>query len=355
MDRGNIMQQLEALLADFNTNYSSSIEELATNAEKMRVACDNIRDSWSGSCFGYHSKLYYGNFEKPPQGEKFSVEWGGIHHLSEQWHERSPEDVKTKIAQLVGNNFTVDTFEKDTEKLASDIEDFQTQVELLISSVTISESTHPLAGIEKIESRKALKAYIKSYMSRTMMTRDSEAAAQGITTPAIIYYDAVVYEAESIVGTTQQFLKACKHFIKWYELHAATLAGSGSKPLLPDLSLLHPGIFSKCQHLFETGAYPEAVEKSFKVVRDRLRNLTSHETGSEAFGKGKLHIKGAAASNVDHDFNEGVKFLTMAIDRFRNEKSHTSDGNIADPQHAYEYLTISSLALHFLDRAEIIP
>jgi len=79
------MQQLEALLADFNTNYSSSIEEIATNAEIMRVACDNIRDSWSGSCFGYHSKLYYGDFEKPPQGEMSSVEWGGIHGLSEQW------------------------------------------------------------------------------------------------------------------------------------------------------------------------------------------------------------------------------------------------------------------------------
>jgi len=43
-----------------------------------------------------------------------------------------------------------------------------------------------------------------------------------------------------------------------------------------DLSLLHPDIFSKCKSLFETGAYAEAVEKSFKVVRDRLRILTSH-------------------------------------------------------------------------------
>jgi len=45
----------------------------------------------------------------------------------------------------------------------------------------------------------------------------------------------------------------------------------------------------------------------------------------EAFGKGKLHIEGAVAINVDEDFNEAVKFFTMAIDRFRNEKSHTSE------------------------------
>ena len=94
-----------------------------------------------------------------------------------------------------------------------------------------------------------------------------------------------------------------------------------------------------------------AVEKGFKVVRDRLRSLTSYETGSEAFGKGKLYVEGAAAPHVDDDFQDGVKFLTMAIDRFRNEKSHTADGNISDPVRAYEYLRLSSLAMHLLDRA----
>jgi len=122
----------------------------------------------------------------------------------------------------------------------------------------------------------------------------------------------------------------------------------------PNLSTLHPEIYSKCHGLFEKKEYPEAVEKGFKVVRQRLRNLTGHETGAEAFGKGKLHIKGAAETWVDSDFNEGVKFLTMAIDRFRNEKSHTVDGNINDPQRAYEYLTLSSLAMNLLDQAEIL-
>jgi uncharacterized protein (TIGR02391 family) len=100
--------------------------------------------------------------------------------------------------------------------------------------------------------------------------------------------------------------------------------------------------------------YAEAVEKSFKVVRDRLRTLTTHETGSEAFGKGKLRVNGAAAPHVDQDFQEGVKFLTMAIDKFRNDKAHTADGNISDPVRAYEYLRLSSLAMHLLDKG-VIP
>jgi uncharacterized protein (TIGR02391 family) len=115
---------------------------------------------------------------------------------------------------------------------------------------------------------------------------------------------------------------------------------------------LHPEIRAKCRSLYEGGDYPEAVEKSFKLVRDRLRALTTYETGSEAFGKGHLYVDGAAATHVDKDFQEGVRFLTMAIDRFRNEKSHTADGNISDPIRAYEYLRLSSLAMHLLERAQ---
>jgi uncharacterized protein (TIGR02391 family) len=116
---------------------------------------------------------------------------------------------------------------------------------------------------------------------------------------------------------------------------------------------LHPEILSRCRGLFDGGEYAEAVEKGFKVVRDRLRSLTGHETGSEAFGKGGLYIEGAAAPHVDDDFQNGVKFLAMAIDRFRNEKSHTADGRISDAIRAYEYLRVSSLAMHLLDGARI--
>jgi uncharacterized protein (TIGR02391 family) len=117
---------------------------------------------------------------------------------------------------------------------------------------------------------------------------------------------------------------------------------------------IHPEIKEKCFSLYESGAHAEAVEKSFKIVKDKLRDLTGFESGSDAFGKGGLHIKGASATNVDFDFNQAVKFLMMAIDMFRNEKSHTSDAKIEDPVRSYQYLAMSSLALYFLENSEII-
>ena len=119
------------------------------------------------------------------------------------------------------------------------------------------------------------------------------------------------------------------------------------------LNSLHPTLVNKCSSLYSKGEYVEAVEKGFKVVKDRLRELTGFESGSDAFGRGKLYINGAAAKNVDSDFQQASKFLTMAIDSFRNEKSHTSDGKIDNPIRAYEYLATSSLAMHLLDDSSI--
>lgn len=118
-------------------------------------------------------------------------------------------------------------------------------------------------------------------------------------------------------------------------------------------ALLHHAIIAKCEKLFWSGHYPQAVELSFKIVRDRLRQLTGYEKGSEAFGKGKLHVKGAIAPHVDADFNEGVKFLTMAIDMFRNEKMHTAEIGVDNSTKALQYLILGSLAMRLLDGGEI--
>ena len=173
----------------------------------------------------------------------------------------------------------------------------------------------------------------------------------------------IAFEFEAVTGTTehsspQSTFEYAKTKVRYGIMHLEGLI-ERLQLVLPEsedvagIKSLHPEIYLRCRTLYAGGEYAEAVEKGFKVVRDRLRSLTSYETGSEAFGKGKIYIHGAAAPHVDDDFQNGVKFLTMAIDRFRNEKSHTADGNISDPIRAYEYLRISSLAMHLLDKAVI--
>jgi uncharacterized protein (TIGR02391 family) len=167
--------------------------------------------------------------------------------------------------------------------------------------------------------------------------------------PSWLYFEGVVVEAEKTIAWFEKYKKLLRRLFQALELSGPS--GTGQTSLTQ--FALHPDIISKCSSLFDAREYSESVEKSFKIVRDKLRTLTGHETGSKAFGEGHLHITGAAAANVDGDFNKAVQFLLMAIDMFRNEKSHTSDANIDDPTRAYQYLVLSSLAMYLLDQGEI--
>ena len=128
---------------------------------------------------------------------------------------------------------------------------------------------------------------------------------------------------------------------------------AGNQEASSPLADFHPVIRARCTKLYMQKDYGEAVEKGFKAVRARLRELTSYENGSEAFGRGNLYIRGAAETHVDEDFQTAIRFLTMSIDFFRNEKAHVVDSNIDEPVRAREYLSMASLALRHLDNAEI--
>jgi hypothetical protein len=81
--------------------------QMATEVSKIRHQADDLFNaavkigaSHSGSNFGYHGTLYYGDFEPPSLGEMFSVEWGGVHGISPDWKKREPDEVKHAIEAL---------------------------------------------------------------------------------------------------------------------------------------------------------------------------------------------------------------------------------------------------------------
>jgi len=344
------------LVKTFQQKHAAKLEECAKLSDRLSDNCNKISRSWSGSFAGWHGNMYSRNFEIPSIREKFSGEWGGIHGIPSGWEEKQPEEVSAKIEELMGDNFSIDQLEADIRRLRQDVEALQREMVISYSSFSFNaDMTKEKELLEKVENYsfgETKNEFICARLPKSLMSRDSEALRQGICTPSWLYYDGIALEGISLC-------KAIKDFVILFDRLARQLENkmkAKKQDNLKDLGInLNADIYAKCHDLYEKGAYAEAVEKSFKVVRDRLRKLTGHETGSEAFGKGKLHIKGAAATNVDQDFNNAVKFLTMAIDQFRNEKSHTSDAKIDDPIRAYEYLRLSSLAMNLLESAEIVP
>lgn len=352
----NPLKEVKKLTEDFQKSHSDVLKKTPEKSEKLREACGKIERTWSGSFAGWHGRMYFRDFQVPSLYEKFSGEWGDINGIPDGWEEKQPEEVREKIEELVGGKFSAEKFEKEIEQLRGEAEKLRDEVGLTFSSVDFEKAGEKeralIEQVEKFEFGKTKGEFIRDHLPGTMMSRDTEALRQGTCIASWLYYEGVAAEGKNVCEATKTFLGVVDRLVRQLEMKSTSKSSSPSKDN-DVLTSLHPDIYSKCHDLYEKGAYAEAVEKVFKVVRDRLRKLTGHETGSEAFGKGKLYIKGAAATNVDEDFNEAVKFLTMAIDRFRNEKSHTSDAKIDDPIRAYEYLRLSSLAMNLLDQAEI--
>lgn len=355
----DIISRLENLIRSFKEKNRKFLEETPKLTEKIRNVCSVIERSWSGSFSGHHGSLYYGEFEPPPLNRRFSVEWGTIHGLPDGWRQRQPEEVMREIESRVGGNFSTEELKKNSAAFLQSAKEFRENILDIIglpefpkSIERISSTIQEIKNINFGKPREIMAEYINNHLPKNRASRDMNALTEGIYLPTWLYCEGIAHEALKICESVNDLINFLQRLSKQlYDFKR--LAKEKHNNMDIKLENLHQEILTKCGKLYKDGFYVEATEKGFKVVRDRLRNLTGYEKGSEAFGKGKLHIKGAAATNVDSDFNEAVKFLTMAIDFFRNEKVHTSDANIQDPVRAYEYLRLSSLAMHLLDNAEI--
>jgi uncharacterized protein (TIGR02391 family) len=350
----HVYSEIEALLSHFKRDCNSDLGLIAKQARELRQACNRIGLAWSGSFAGYHGRLYFLSFRAPPPSKRFSVEWGGLYGIPEGWSERTPEEVKEAIERTLANRFSVDALEQTTENLARLGEKLQTDISVICAAVPFGEELKPEAELlKKIEGSDLghdTQYFAREQLPKTIITRDREALFQGTCMPAHLYYGSVAYAAESRLSGITEMAENARVLID--RLRRKSANANPTSPII-HLNSLHPEVLAKCGPLFRDQSFPEAVEKGFKVVRDRIRKLTGFEKGADAFGRGRLHVRGATAKHVESDFNEGVKFLLMAIDYFRNEKSHTSDSRIDDPIRAYEYLSLASLAMNLLENADI--
>jgi uncharacterized protein (TIGR02391 family) len=349
------VQKLESDVSAFSQKHKAELKAILSGSDKLLAACSNIEQAWSGSFAGWHGRMYYRDFQKPDLRQRFSGEWGSINGIPEGWVEKDTPALTKQIDKLVGGKFSVIAFEAKVKMFRAALDDLRSEVGVSLSLLDLETMPKERQLADQIETflfGKTKNDYVKDHLPTTLMTRDMEALRQGICIPGHLYYEAVAYEGKTTAERFEEYMKLISRLLKQFQMRMVSQPSNDTPGTLYGL---HPDVISKCSGLYKPGSYAEAVEKSFKIVRDKLRTLTGYETGSDAFGRGKLHIKGAAAPNVDDDFNAAAKFLMMAIDMFRNEKGHTSDAKIEDPIRAHQYLSMSSLALSLLENAEIKP
>lgn len=114
---------------------------------------------------------------------------------------------------------------------------------------------------------------------------------------------------------------------------------------------IRPEIYEHIKRYLSTQDYYHAVEEAYKIVRQKLKGLSGEEQAHKAFCDENFEkIFGhAPKDDAEKDFFEGVKFLNMAIQRFRNEKAHTPAKSL-DKNLAIHYISLASLAYELISR-----
>lgn len=80
---------------------SFKIDKYQKPLDRLNESSNLVSKSWSGSWMGYHSRVYYKEFQPPPSGAHFSSEWGLYDNMGYgtrgYWKEYDFDDVQEVI------------------------------------------------------------------------------------------------------------------------------------------------------------------------------------------------------------------------------------------------------------------
>ncbi|MGC1479013.1 MAG: TIR domain-containing protein [Chthoniobacterales bacterium] len=169
----------------------------------------------SGSWLGYHSRIYYENFEPIPAGARFSVEWGFGDRLSNEttgnWAEYPYEAVIAQIEEWAdGPN--MEQLESASGKAADVFDEARSRLFSIFSRVC---SNFPddkfLANLAaKVETEEILhySGFIAVFQGKQQFfTRDSVAAGEGLKAPPHFHVLARVGAIKSPFAKCEQLAK----------------------------------------------------------------------------------------------------------------------------------------------------
>ena len=158
--------------------------------------------SSSNSWIGYHSRVYYHGFRRPPAHDIFTSEWGFTSTfaspVSDDWREVEYEDVQRHILRLAGNPDLAKLDEASTDAAALFTrcrDDVVTVLSVLLDlshAATVEELRDQANGINLFTAAKI----IDVHRPERVMTRDAAALSQGLHPPHHFRFYADVLEKQ---------------------------------------------------------------------------------------------------------------------------------------------------------------
>jgi len=202
------VERLLGALEDAQAQVAGDLRVGLKQGDLLRDAARTVGDSSSGSWIGWHSRMYYGNYEEPRVADSWNSEWGGLGHVSGSWQERSLVEVQRAIEDRAGVRLA------DTAHCADRVREvcqpLQQELVTVLSPVCdlagLTKEAELLAKLEKIEWIVSPDKFVRAIAPGSVWSRDTGALSQGIQAPPHLEVTAAVVTNTTTLATSQEFL-----------------------------------------------------------------------------------------------------------------------------------------------------
>lgn len=186
-------------------------------------ATNNVAQTWSGSWIGYHSNLYYKDFQKPNMHEMFNIEWGGasrIYGIAPGWQERENDEVVNYIEAICSLKVLDILFPLENALIkANDLKVIiSTELVVIEGEERFSRENEIVKEIEEQKWGISENEVIQIKQPRGAMTRDSLAANQGLKIPPHIAFEAKLVSYLSKISSLEEFIAKSSRLIRQIEI-----------------------------------------------------------------------------------------------------------------------------------------
>ncbi len=239
---------------------------IATTLNTLEMNANRVGQAWSGSWIGYHSLVYFRNFERPPTGTYFDKEFGLGHFSSSDrnWLEFSIDQVREKIKEGLSQESLKHVVKTcDMCKKAFDKNKFS-----IHSIFQTLDSSNGDSILDQLGSRvNQLSEFSQSNRTRApsqSITRDSIAMQQGIWMPPHI-------EALIFVESTQFYLSRVHKLIEIVEQAISHLKRANVAARTTQVS--NDRVFIGHGQTFDWYALQNFLEKDLKLKVDEFNRV----------------------------------------------------------------------------------
>lgn len=203
--------------------------------EAVREAASEVGKAHSGSWLGYHARVYYTDFQRPPAGARFSSEWGFISAFSNdtlgEWQEYTYKDVEQVVLSLVGATLPLAIVD-EAERASNEYDELREEVASVFSALKgATNDDYILKQLDEFNRIKLLDQddYIRPIRpTGQIISRDMAALTAGQHVPPHVSLVAYTVQFTSLEYVLKETARVCRNVAR--HLQRKERSGVTNKP-----------------------------------------------------------------------------------------------------------------------------